>query len=447
MTGAADCLELLSSVAASISADGLIEWEAAQQVAGGDEGVLDELRLLARIARLHQSAHEDETESADVANSQLSHPRTWAHFVILGRLGSGSYGDVYRAHDTTLQSEVALKLMRDESGVPMNSSRALKEARYLARVRHPNVVTVYGADQSDGRVGLWMELVRGTTLEETVQRQGIFGPREASLVGIDLCRAVAAVHGAGLLHGDIKAHNVMREEGGRIVLMDFGMGKDLDQDIVTPHAGGSHDFAGTPIYLAPEVFAGLPRTKATDVYSLGVLLFHLVTNRYPVEGETRAAIGEAHQRGARTLLRDVRPDLPDAFVNIVERAVDPEARQRFQSVGAMEIALARFLGAAVGNRDTEPRRTHSIVLTAVAVAILIGVCAYSWTIRTSNASSTLPSIELVPVDSLRPQLQKSHTYIVNEGDMNGSSLLIPPEQISSRVNGLSMRRITFASPR
>jgi serine/threonine protein kinase len=91
-----------------------------------------------------------------------------------------------------------------------------------------------------------MELVRGTTLEETLQRHGTFGAREASLVGIDLCRALAAVHGAGLLHGDVKAHNVMREEGGRTVLMDFGAGKDLDQDVLPMHVPGSHDFAGTP---------------------------------------------------------------------------------------------------------------------------------------------------------------------------------------------------------
>jgi len=393
MAGVADRVAVLSSIAPSISDDTLIEWEAAEQVAGDDDVVLDELRLLERIAQFHQS--------------QSSPPRTWAHFLLLGRLGSGSYGDVYRAHDTTLQSDVALKLMREEGGMPRNGSRALKEARYLARVRHPNVVTVYGAVQCDGRVGLWMELVRGTTLEETLQRHGTFGAREASLVGIDLCRALAAVHGAGLLHGDIKAHNVMREEGGRTVLMDFGTGKDLDQDILPAYAGGSHDFAGTPMYLAPEVFAGLPRTKATDVYSLGVLLFHLVTNRYPVEGETRAAIGEAHQRQARTHLRDVRPDLPDAFVNIVERAVDPEARQRFQSVGAIEIALARFLGASVGNRDTEPRRARSMVLAAAALTILIGTCA-SWTIRTSNAPSTRPSIELTPADSLAPPVQESH---------------------------------------
>src|SRR6185503_6963433 len=160
-----------------------------------------------------------------------------------------------------------------------------------------------------GRVGLWMELVRGTTLEDLLQRQGTFSGPEASFVGRDMCGAVAAVHRAGLLHGDIKAHNVMREEGGRNVLMDFGAGKDLDMDFLHAYVGGADDFAGTPLYLAPEVFTGSRRTQATDIYSLGVLLFHLVTNRYPVEGDTRAAVEDAHRR-ARARSRSA-PAVPD----------------------------------------------------------------------------------------------------------------------------------------
>jgi len=360
---------LLSSIAASISDGAPIEWEqVSQQVAGDGESVLDELRLLERIANLRQGA-------------QAGDPRTWAHFLILGRLGGGSYGDVYRAHDTKLQCEVALKLMRHDGDSPANVFRVLKEARHLARVRHANVVAVHGADQVDGRVGLWMELVRGTTLEDLLQQQGTFGAREASLVGVDVCRAMAAVHRAGLLHGDIKAHNVMREDGGRIVLMDFGAGKDLDQEALQMHVGWSEDFAGTPLYLAPEVFAGSPRTKAVDAYSLGVLLFHLATNRYPVEGPTRAAIEDAHRRHERTHLRDVRPDLPDEFVNMVERAVDPDPRARYHSAGAFEIALARVLGTPAANAAMEPRRPSRIAVVAILVGIVIGMSAYSWGAR------------------------------------------------------------------
>ena len=102
----------------------------------------------------------------------------------------------------------------------------MNEARRLARLRHEHVVQVYGAEEHDGRVGLWTELVRGESLEEIVQRSGPLGAREAALVGLDVCAALAAVHGAGLLHRDVKAQNVMREGGGRIVLMDFGTGED-----------------------------------------------------------------------------------------------------------------------------------------------------------------------------------------------------------------------------
>ena len=166
--------------------------------------------------------------------------------------------------------------------------RLLEEARRLARVRHTHVVQVYGAEQHDGRVGLWMELVRGESLEQTVQTRGVFGAREAALIGLDLCAALAAVHGAGLLHRDVKAQNVMRESGGRLVLMDFGTGEELS---------GTNRLVGTPLYLAPEIFRGQRASVQSDLYSVGVLLFYLVTGKFPVNaarwssspGRTRTA--------------------------------------------------------------------------------------------------------------------------------------------------------------
>jgi eukaryotic-like serine/threonine-protein kinase len=456
--------DVLDSVAASISEGALIPWDqVAQEVGGTSHAVVDQLRELERIAKFYREGDERQTAEAPNAE-QWSGPRAWAHFLILGRLGGGSFGEVYKAHDTKLQCDVALKLMRDDGDSRANISRVLKEARLLARVRHTNVATVYGADQVEGRVGLWMELVRGTTLEDLLQRQGPFGAREASLVGLDLCRAIAAVHRAGLLHGDIKAHNVMREEGGRTVLMDFGVGRDLDQEMPRAQVGGgSGDFAGTPLYVAPEVFTGSSRTKIADVYSLGVLLFHLVSNRYPVEGETRATIEEAHRQKARTHLRDLRPDLPEDFVNVVERALDPDPGQRFQSAGAFEIALARFLGTSAEEVPVERGKPVRAALAAVVAAILIGAPIYwfatrpqiapaasapiaaaapsvttapgSYSIdaglyRVSDAgeSKLQPGDRVAPGDRLALQIevsQPAHVYIVNEDDSGESYLLFP----------------------
>ena len=153
-------------------------------------------------------------------------PRQWAHLTILEKIGEGEFGDVYRAHDSKLQIDVALKLSANDAGQSLDASKVLDEARLLARVRHPNVVRIYGADHKQGRVGLWMDLVQGRTLEELTKTQG-FGASEAINIGIELCRALAAVHSVGVLHGDIKAHNVIRRDGGQIVLVDFGAGRPL----------------------------------------------------------------------------------------------------------------------------------------------------------------------------------------------------------------------------
>src|SRR5581483_80213 len=157
--------------------------------------------------------------------------------------------------------DVALKLLSASGGRPGLADDILLEARLLARVRHPNVVRIYGVDDSREPVGLWMELIKGRTLEALLPVHGCFSAHEASLVGRDLCRALAAAHRAGVVHGDIKARNVMREEGGRTVLMDFGAGRATD-DLARDPAGR---LSGTPVYLPPEVLSGQPRTPAADI--------------------------------------------------------------------------------------------------------------------------------------------------------------------------------------
>jgi serine/threonine protein kinase len=143
--------------------------------------------------------------------------------------------------------------------------------------------------------------------------QGPFSAREAAHVGIELCRALGAVHAAGLLHRDVKAGNAMREAGGRILLMDFGL----------THEGEGRNLAGTPPYMAPELLSGGPASVGSDLYALGVLLFHLTTAKYPVEASTFSDYHQAHRSGSRRNLMDLRPDLPEPFVQVIETAADP----------------------------------------------------------------------------------------------------------------------------
>ena len=187
--------------------------------------------------------------------------------------------------------------MRPKKILPCSRKRACSR-----RLRHPNVVTVYGVDRHDGRSGVWMDFIEGDTLAALVEQRGSFGAQEALLVGVDVCRALAAAHQSGLLHRDIKAQNVMRESGGRIVLMDFGLGHETAR-------GEPADFGGTPLYMAPEVFEGEPATVRSDLYAVGVLLFHLVTRSYPVEGSTLDELREAQARCRRSAIA-ARPSVP-----------------------------------------------------------------------------------------------------------------------------------------
>jgi tetratricopeptide (TPR) repeat protein len=298
------------------------------------------------------------------------------------RLAVGSFGELYLAHDPELDREVALKLLRPHASDRLLSERLLTEARTLARVRHPNVVAVHGADAREGRAGLWMELVKGRTLEAWLRDNGPLGAGEAIAIGRDICRALAAVHAAGLVHGDIKTQNVMREDGGRIVLMDFGAGQAQ---------GAARAAAGTPLYLAPEVLAGAPATPRSDIYSLGVLLFHLLTNRYPCVAEDMDALRAAHARGSRVRLRDLRPDLPAALVDAVERAVEPDPALRFPTPGAME----RGLSGVNGDRDRS-RSWWPLAAVATAAALALALAAAIPLINRTLWGPRVASIAVVP---------------------------------------------------
>jgi TolB-like protein/tetratricopeptide (TPR) repeat protein len=195
---------------------------------------------------------------------------------------------------------------------------------------------VYGACEIDGEVGIWMEFVRGKTLEHLVRDGGRMSAEEACVVGETLCRALAAVHQKGLLHRDVKASNVMRDADGRIVLLDFGTGTEIVRD------GGefAERVTGTPRYMAPELFGTAAASVQSDIYGLGVLLFYLVSGSYPVSGDSLAALRRAHTTGTRALLSDLRPDLPDAFLRVIERATAPHPGARYVTAGAMQSALS-----------------------------------------------------------------------------------------------------------
>src|SRR6476646_6840955 len=274
----------LLSIAGAVAEEAVVSWDDELRLA--DDASAATLRGLQEIAKILAAQRViqrefDSTTKRGTPGSDAVPPARWRHLLILDKIGEGSFGAVYRAYDSQLALDVARK-RTPTTGTARTKSpeRVLSEAQLLARVRDPNVVTVYGVDRTDDYVGVWMEFIKGRTLGELLKTHGPFTAPETALIGRDLCRAVEAVHQAGVRHGDIKAHNVMRQENGRTVLMDFGAGRRLVDDRSTE---AMRSLAGTPLYLAPEVLDGRPPTIASDIYSLGILLYHLVTGSYPVQ--------------------------------------------------------------------------------------------------------------------------------------------------------------------
>jgi TolB-like protein/Tfp pilus assembly protein PilF/tRNA A-37 threonylcarbamoyl transferase component Bud32 len=398
------------ALAESIADGAAVDWDAAEtQVSERERGVVRQLRVLAELARLHRSVPAVPEDRP--ARRLPVAPRTpaigaWGHLTLLERLGGGASGEVFRAWDPQLEREVALKLLREtEAPEDAGSSRIANEGRLLARVRHPNVITVYGVAEHDGRVGLWMELVRGSTLEETLRNRGPFSAREAALIGVDLCRALAAIHAAGLIHRDVKAQNVMREDGGRIVLMDLGTGREIDT-IEEP----AREFAGTPLYLAPEIFTGSAAGVRTDLYSLGTLLYRLVTRQFPVDAATLEQLRAAHAAGKVTRLRDVRADLPGGFVRVVERAIATDPARRYDSAGALEADLVEAIADATrsdaahhiaGKRSRRPQLIATAAVAAVLVIVLVVYFAPTfWRAARGAAADPIRSIAVLPLVNL-----------------------------------------------
>jgi hypothetical protein len=337
-----------AGVADAVVAGLEVDWDLAESNAPESQrAFVRELKMLARMMDVHTATAVVDEVAATTSGDRDVASRTsltrWGSFELLERIGSGSFGSVYHSLDN-LDRHVAVKVLHHDR---TDRSRLLAEAKRLAKVEHPNVVRVYGADEH--HAGFWMELISGETLAQLLARNGPFAHQEAAAIGETVCSALAAVHAVQLIHQDVQARNVMREQVRdappgdrrseepprfrrvRYVLMDFGASVTAG-DPRPPRSG-------TLLYMAPELFEGAPASFASDIYSLGVLMFHLVTCAFPVTGDTFEEIRTAHHRSQRRWLRDLCPTLPAGFLSAVDRAIAHDPDDRFRSAGEFEHAL------------------------------------------------------------------------------------------------------------
>lgn len=359
---------------------------------------------------------------------RLESGETWGGLRIVEHVGRGRFGDVYRAYDPSLDREVALKILQSCPEVQSDGATVVHEGRMMARVRHPNVVTIYGAQTINRRTGLWMEFVEGRTLAAEVHDAGPLDPAEVVGIGLALCDAVGAVHAAGLVHRDVKALNVMRDTSGRIVLGDFGTGQEVTD--VLPEG-----LAGTPAYLAPELFAGGRATPRSDIYSLGTLLYFLLSGTYPVRADTLKALRQAHGSGQRRPIRTVCPTCPAALARVIDRATLPDPAERFDTIAEMR----RALHAAAHRRPV----WHFAVAAAICAVLVAGF----W-YRNGNGAQAPPAqvllLDVAPADASEQAI--SLTQSLERALTAAGATVVPRTRIEHALRLMRRSELTVTDP-
>jgi hypothetical protein len=321
------------------------------------------------------------------------------------QIGSGGMSTVYRAFDPTLERSVAIKVMhRAISDDPDQLERFRREARAVARLSHPHVVTVIDFGEDDRTPYIVLEYIEGETLKERIRRQGRLPVDEAVAYAIEIGRGLSAAHTERLVHRDVKPQNVLIDAEGRAKVTDFGIARSLEAHGLT----ATGRVLGTTDYVAPEQALGREVTEQSDVYSLGIVLFEMLTGEVPFRADSQVAVAMKHVKDPLPDVQKRRPEVSAALASVVDRATAKETANRYATADDMVRDLEQVLtievarsGEATGEATTvlralsgdtkefmpvrlrNPRRWF---LTVLAVLLLVGAAVAYFSTRTEKGA-------------------------------------------------------------
>jgi eukaryotic-like serine/threonine-protein kinase len=297
-------------------------------------------------------------------------------------VGAGGMSSVYRAHDRLLDRKVALKVMHQHYGEdPEYVERFRREARSVAALSHPNVVTVIDRGEHEGRQFIVFEYVDGENLKQLIQRRGPAPVATALELAKQIAQALSFAHQQGLVHRDVKPQNVLLNGDGAAKVTDFGIARSIDVKHGVTQTG---TVLGTSDYIAPEQAQGQSVDAQTDVYSLGVVLYELLTGEVPFPGESFVAVAMRHINEPPPPVRDKRPDVPPRVEAAVQRAMAKDPADRFASMGEFSAELDACLAELRGSETvvTRPvgaprrgRRRSSAWPVVIALLVVIAIGA------------------------------------------------------------------------
>jgi serine/threonine-protein kinase len=276
------------------------------------------------------------------------------------RVGAGGMSTVYRALDETLQRQVAIKLMHREVAADSDQlERFRREARAVAQLSHPHIVGVIDAGEDEGRPYIVFEYVEGETLKERIRRRGRLPVPEAVAYSIEIARALGAAHARHIVHRDVKPQNVLIDEEGSAKVTDFGIARTMNEEGLT--ADGR--VLGTTDYVSPEQALGQPVTGQSDLYSLGIALYEMLTGEVPFRGENQVAVAMKHVREALPDVRSRRPEVSAALAAVIDTATAKRLEDRYADDAELIADLEDVLAIETARAGSASGEVTSVLRT------------------------------------------------------------------------------------
>jgi serine/threonine protein kinase/Flp pilus assembly protein TadD len=344
--------------------------------------------------------HPEVTETLQTPIKELTTGSTFAgRYQIIEELGKGGMGRVYKVFDTDIKEKVALKLLKSEIASDRETiERFSNELKYARKISHRNVCRMYDLGKEAGNYFITMEYVSGEDLKSFIRRSRQLAVGTAVFMAKQVCDGLVEAHRLGVVHRDLKPGNIMIDREGNAKIMDFGIARSISAKGIT----GAGVMIGTPEYMSPEQVEGKDVDQRSDIYSLGVILYEMVTGRVPFEGDTPFTIGVKHKSELPKNPQELNAQIPQDLSRLILRCLEKDKEKRYQSADELRTDLGKIeKGIPTTERPIPKRKTvtskpitvtfsrKKLLVPALAIA-LVAIAAIIWFVFLKNGMPLLP---------------------------------------------------------
>jgi len=343
-------------------------------------------------------------------------------YEIIEELGTGGMGKVYRVEDTKVKEEVALKLIKPEIASDKKTlERFSNELKIARKITHKNVGKMFDINEEEGTHYITMEYVSGQDLKGLIRQSGKLGIETSLSIAKQACEGLSEAHKTGVIHRDLKPSNIMIDREGNVRIMDFGIARSLKEKGIT----GAGVMIGTPDYMSPEQAQAKALDQRSDIYSLGVILYEMVTGRVPFEGDTALSLAMKHKSETPKDPKEYNAQIPDGLSNLILKCLEKDKDGRYQSAGEIHSELENIeKGIPTTDREIPTRKpltskeitvsfsVKRFLIPIVTIIALVVIGIFLWHPWSSTEAPPnlidKPSVAVLPFEDFSPQKDQEH---------------------------------------